>query len=102
MTSNAPPRRSVRDGTIGLPLNVEPPPVIVPANVQPSAGASMTPSTGRRLMHSPSDTENSGIPCAKLVVPSSGSTYQTRSAPLASPRVVPSSATMRILGERRR
>ena len=47
MTSSPAPSLSVRDGSIGLPLKVEPPPVIVPAKVQPSAGASTTPTMAR-------------------------------------------------------
>ncbi len=86
---------------MGLPFSVDPPPVIVPANDQPSAGASTIPSTGRRFTHRPSDTEKIGSPWAKLVVPSSGSTYQTRSALRSLPTIVPSSATIRSDGNAR-
>ena len=102
MTSSAAPRRSVTDGAMGLPLSVEPPPVGVPANVQPSTGASTTPATARPSIQRPSDTEKSGRPCAKFVVPSSGSTYHTRAPGRACATVVPSSATMRSSGTRAR
>ncbi len=86
------------DGAIGLPFSVEPPPVVVPVNDQPSAGASTTPSTGRLPSTRPIETEKIGSPCAKLVVPSSGSTYQTRVGPRIAAAVVPSSATIRSAG----
>ena len=86
-----------------MPFNDDPPPVMVPENDQFRAGASTTPSTGRPLMQSPMETEKIGIPCAKLVVPSRGSTYQTRIDPPGSPaRLVPSSATILSSGNARR
>ena len=72
-----------------------------PEKDQPIAGASTAPTTARRLTVSPIDTENNGNPCEKFVVPSSGSTYQTRPNPRPpvparrpAPTSLPSSPTM--------
>ena len=105
VTSSAPSSRSTADGAIGLPLNVEPPPVVVPANDQPSAGASTTPSTGRRSIAQPERHREErhavrevGRAVQRIDVPDALS-----GAPDVTGRaVVPSSATIAIVGERRR
>ena len=60
---------------------------------QPSAGASTTPASGPAASSTAIETQKNGSPCAKLVVPSSGSTSQRRPerAGAAPP---PSSATI--------
>src|SRR6185437_2975594 len=65
-------------------------------NISSSTGLYTRPATVVAASASPMETAKKGRPWAKLVVPSSGSTYQQRPAPSVR---VPSSATMACWGK---